>query len=102
MKLKECFFLPLGVLLDALNNLLRFSTVSFSRGGLPVFCGSEFGASGSVLPAPPSLPELSPRHSLPPLLSIFGVFFNERNFFFNFDKKVEVLLIYKNKKELKK
>lgn len=70
VRLNECFFLPLGVLLDARNNLFRFSTVSFSRGGLPVFCGSEFGASGSVLPAPPSLPELSPRHSFPPLRSV--------------------------------
>lgn len=50
-KLNDCFFFVLGVLLDVRNNRLRFSVdvtdavlllISFSRGGLPVFCGSEF------------------------------------------------------------
>lgn len=83
-KLKDCFvfLLVLGVPLAERNNLLRrsFETVavvcagvdtvvvaiSFSRGGLPVYGGSEFGASGSVLtvPPPPSLPELSFFHSV--------------------------------------
>lgn len=67
-KLNDCFFLLPGVLLEVRNRRLRFSltgatvavvVTSFSRGGLPVFCGSEFCASGSVLPAFPSLPELS-------------------------------------------
>lgn len=62
-KLSDCFFLPtlLGVLLDARNNLFRRSINvggSFSRGGLPVFWGSEW-ASGSVFPVRSSLPELS-------------------------------------------
>lgn len=62
-KLSDCFFLPalLGVLLDARNNLFRRSINvggSFSRGGLPVFCGSDC-ASGSVVPVRSSLPELS-------------------------------------------
>lgn len=62
-KLRDCFcFLALlGVLLLVRNKRFFFSTVvcSFSFGGLPVFCGSDDNASGSVLPAPPSLPELS-------------------------------------------
>lgn len=65
-KLSDCFFLPtlLGVLLDARNSLFRRSInvggsfSRFSRGGLPVFCGSEC-ASGSVFPVRSSLPELS-------------------------------------------
>lgn len=69
-KLNDCFFLMalLGVLLDVRNIVLRLSPdACVSFGGLPaVFCGSELGASGSVLPAFPSLPLLSARHdSLP-------------------------------------
>lgn len=93
-KLNDCFFLPLdiiacadtfelavvdelmpaaaaallGVLLTARNNFDRRSFASLSRGGLPVLvfiCGSELGASGSVCAF--SLPELSFRHSEPPL-----------------------------------
>lgn len=66
-KLSDCFFLPDGVELVARNNLLRRSVLaSFSRGGLLVAAGgSEFGASGSVLQAAPSLPELSFFHSSP-------------------------------------
>lgn len=69
-KLNDCFFLMalLGVLLDVRNIVLRLSPdacVSFG-GLLAVFCGSELGASGSVLPAFPSFPLLSARHdSLP-------------------------------------
>lgn len=62
-KLSDCFcFLALfGVLLLVRNRRFFFSTAvgSFSFGGLPVFCGSDDSASGSVLPAPPSFPELS-------------------------------------------
>lgn len=61
-KLSDCFFLPAGVeVVVARNNLLRRSLIaSFSRGGLLVVAGgSELAASGSVLPAAPSLPELS-------------------------------------------
>lgn len=70
-KLSDCFFLLLGVLLVARKSLFRRSTIgSFSRGGLLVAdatvaftvetcCGSEYCPSGSVLPAAPSLPELS-------------------------------------------
>lgn len=84
-RLSDClvFLLVLGVPLADRNSLLRRSlaagatttaagvdtvavAVSFSRGGLPVFGGSEFGASGSVLTVPPvpSLPELSFFHSV--------------------------------------
>lgn len=67
-KLSDCFFLLLldMLLLGVRNRRLRRSfSDSFSLGGLPVFWGSEFGASGSVFPAPPSFPLLSFRQSLP-------------------------------------
>ena len=63
-KLSDCFFLfaLVGALLEVRNSIFLLSLgVSLSLGELPAFCGSEFGASGSVI----SLPELSFRHSGP-------------------------------------
>lgn len=71
-KLKDCFFLfaLLGALLDVRKSVLRLSLgVSFSLGELPWFCGSELGASGSVI----SLPELSFRHSGPRSKKFIGI-----------------------------